>query len=216
MKIVLASGNRNKYREMKEEFAPIGVELLFGGDFPEPLDVEETGSTYEENSALKARAWTKATGMPAMADDSGLEASALEGAPGVHSARVVPGSDADRTNWLLVELKNADDRSARFACCITVVFPDTDKIISCTRYCPGRIAMEPRGTSGFGYDPVFVPDGYEKTFAELGEIVKKKISHRALAIKGIAEMLSSVVQYQTVRTMDNYPSEPQGGDERKV
>ena len=101
MKIVLASGNRNKYREMKDAFSPIGVELLFGGDFENPQDVEETGDTYEANALLKAEAWAKATGLPAMSDDSGLETSALGGAPGVHSARIIPGSDAERTNWVL-------------------------------------------------------------------------------------------------------------------
>lgn len=202
MKIVLASGNRNKFNEMKEEFAPIGIKLLFGGDLPSQLDVEETGSTYEENSELKARAWAKATGIPAMADDSGLEVAALGGAPGIHSARIVPGSDRNRVEWLLNELMDKDNRAARFACCITVVFPDSGKVLSCTRYCPGTIALEPKGISGFGYDPIFVPNGYARTFAELGESVKKKISHRALAIKGIAEMLSPVVEYYAVRTID--------------
>ncbi|MEG1799422.1 MAG: RdgB/HAM1 family non-canonical purine NTP pyrophosphatase [Synergistaceae bacterium] len=193
MKIILASGNKNKYREMKEEFQPIGVELLFGGDFENPQDVEETGKTYEANSLLKAEAWAKATGLPAMSDDSGLETSALGGAPGVHSTRIIPGSDAERTNWLLEKLKDTDDRNARFVSCITVVFPD-GKILSCEKFCPGKIAKKPAGESGFGYDPIFIPKGYDKTFAELGDETKKKISHRALAIKGIAEMLIDVIK----------------------
>lgn len=192
MKIVLASGNRNKYREMKDAFSPIGVELLFGGDFENPQDVEETGDTYKANALLKAEAWAKATGLPAMSDDSGLETSALGGAPGVHSARIIPGSDAERTNWLLEKLKDADDRSARFVSCITVVFPN-GKIISCEKFCPGKIAQKPAGESGFGYDPIFIPDGYDSTFAELGDEIKKKISHRALAIKGLAEILQDMV-----------------------
>ena len=202
MKIVLASGNRNKYKEMKDRFAPLGIELLFGGDFPQPLEVEETGSTYEENALLKARAWAAADGLPALADDSGLEAAALNGAPGVRSARIVPGGDQARTSWLLSQLVDKSDRRARFACCIAVVFPGREEPLVCTRYCPGVIAKEPRGASGFGYDPVFIPDGYDKTFAELGEGIKTKISHRALAIKGIAEMLIPVVQYIAVRTVD--------------
>lgn len=212
MKIVLASGNRNKFKEMKDKFEPIGVELLFGGDLPSPLDVDETGQTYEENSLLKASAWAKATGLPAMSDDSGLEVAALDGAPGVHSARVVAGSDAARVSWLLGQMEDKSDRRARFACCISVVFPNSEKNISCLRYCNGSLAREPRGASGFGYDPIFIPLGYDETFAELGENVKTKISHRALAIKGIAEMLLPVVQYQTVRTVDNPKSEPEGGD----
>ena len=207
MKIVLASGNRNKYLEMKDKFAPIGVELLFGGDFPKPLEVEESGSTYEENALLKARAWSRATGLAALSDDSGLEAAALDGAPGVRSARIVPGSDRERTNWLLAQLVDKSDRSARFASCIAVVFPGEEKPLVCTRYCEGSIAEAPRGQSGFGYDPVFIPSGYDKTFAELGAEIKTKISHRALAIKGIAEMLIPVVQYATVRTVDNFSPE---------
>ena len=198
MKIVVSSGNRNKYREMKDAFAPIGAELLFGGDFENPMEVEETGDTYEANAVLKAKAWAEATGLPAISDDSGLEAAALGGAPGVHSARIIPGSDAERTEWLLEQLKDSEDRSARFVSCITAVFPD-GKIISCEKFCPGKIALKASGSSGFGYDPIFIPDGYDKTFAELGDEIKKKISHRALAIKGLAEMLKDVLQYTTVR-----------------
>lgn len=216
MKIVLASGNRNKYKEMKDQFAPLGVELLFGGDFPKPLEVEESGSTYEENALLKAGAWAVATRLPSMSDDSGLEVLALGGAPGVHSARIVPGGDKDRTNWLLEQMVDKSDRRARFASCIAVVFPGREKPLVCTRYCEGMLAREPRGASGFGYDPVFIPNGYDKTFAELGQEIKTKISHRALAIKGIAEMLIPVVQYVTVRTVDNSSPAPRDGARRKV
>lgn len=205
MKIVLASGNRNKYREMKDAFEPLGIELLFGGDFDDPQEVEETGTTYEENALLKARAWAAATGFPALADDSGLEVKALGGAPGIHSARIVPGDDKDRTSWLLEQLRDASDRTARFVSCIAVVFPEIKKELTCQRYCEGNLTKEPMGTSGFGYDPVFVPSGYDETFAELGDEIKKKISHRALAIKGIAEMLLPVIEYYAVRTMENSP-----------
>ena len=114
MKIVLASGNRNKYREMKEAFGPIGVELIYGGDINVGIEPEETGRDYEENALIKARAWSEALNMPALADDSGLEVPALGGAPGVHSARAVEGSDADRTEWLLSKMEGAEDRRARF------------------------------------------------------------------------------------------------------
>ena len=215
MKIVLASGNRNKYREMKDELAPIGVELLFGGDFDHPQEVEETGDTYEANARLKAEAWAKATGLPAMSDDSGLEVESFDGAPGIHSARIVPGSDADRVTWLLSELKDKENRRARFVSCIVTVFPRGIEPVICERNCPGTIAYSPAGTSGFGYDPVFIPDGYDKTFAELGDAIKRKISHRALALKGIAEMLIHVIQYQTVRTMDNSISGADSVSDRK-
>ena len=203
MKIVLASGNRNKYREMKDAFSPIGIELIFGGDVDAQTDIDETGSSYEENALLKATAWSKMLGLPAMADDSGLEVCALGGAPGIHSARAVPGTDSDRTNWLLSKMEGIKDRRARFVSCIAVVFPDREAPIVYEGSCSGHIALMPSGISGFGYDPVFVPDGYDKTFSELGDPIKTKISHRALAIKGIAEMLIPVLQYYAVRTMEN-------------
>lgn len=194
MRIVFASGNRGKYREMKAQLEPIGVELLFGGDMEGPHEIEENGETYADNALIKARAWAEATDLPALADDSGLEAEALGGLPGVHSARIVEGSDADRTRWLLGELADKGDRRGRFACAIAVVMPGGREPLVVTRYCPGIIIREPRGESGFGYDPVFVPDGFDKTFAELGDETKNKISHRALAVKGIAEMLRAVIE----------------------
>ncbi len=203
MRIVLASGNKNKYREMKDAFAPIGIELLYSRGFDTQTDVDETGSSYEENALLKAKAWSKALGLPAMADDSGLEVLALGGAPGVHSARAVPGTDQDRTNWLLSKMEDIKERRARFISCIAVVFPGIEEPLVYEGRCSGVIALKPSGMSGFGYDPIFIPDGYDKTFSELGDMVKTKISHRALAIKGIAEMLIPVLQYYAVRTMEN-------------
>ena len=201
MQMILASTNRGKYREMKAQLEPLGIELLFGGDFEKPLDVDETGESYAENALLKARAWAEATGLPALADDSGLEAEALGGRPGIQSARAVEGSDSDRMYWLLGEMKDKSDRRGRFACAIAVVFPDKKEPLTVTKYCPGQITREPAGESGFGYDPIFVPDGFDKTFAELGGEIKNKISHRAMAVKGIAEMLIPVVQSYAVRGM---------------
>lgn len=198
MKIVLASGNKNKFYEIKEALDKIQAELLFGGDFPNHSEVEETENSYYGNALLKARFWASLTGLPAMADDSGIEVSALAGAPGIHSARIVPGSDEDRVEWLLNSLKGKEDRSARFVCCIVVFFPETGKIIASEKNCTGLISSLPRGSAGFGYDPIFMPSGYDKTFAELGNEVKREISHRALAIKDIAERLIPVIQYDTV------------------
>ncbi len=203
MRIVLASGNKNKYREMKDAFAPIGIELLYSRDFDAQTDVDETGSSYEKNALLKAKAWSKALGLPAMADDSGLEVLALGGAPGIRSARAVPGTDQDRTNWLLSKMEDIKERRARFISCIAVVFPGIEEPLVYEGSCSGVIALKPSGMNGFGYDPIFIPDGYDKTFSELGDHVKTKISHRALAIKGIAEMLIPVLQYYAVRTMEN-------------
>ncbi|MCC8183272.1 RdgB/HAM1 family non-canonical purine NTP pyrophosphatase [Cloacibacillus porcorum] len=201
MQMILASTNRGKYREMKAQLEPLGIELLFGGDFEKPLEVDETGEGYAENALLKARAWAEATGLPALADDSGLEAEALGGIPGIHSARIIAGSDRDRMYWLLGEMKDKEDRRGRFACAIAVVFPDKKEPLTVTKYCPGHITREPAGESGFGYDPIFVPDGFDRTFAELGDEIKNKISHRAMAVKGIAEKLIPVVQSYAVRGM---------------
>lgn len=198
IKMVLASGNRHKYTEMSAALAEIGVELLFGGDFENPPEVDETGATYAENALLKARAWMEFSGLPAIADDSGIEAAALDGAPGVHSARIIPGTDADRTQWLLRQTEGKTDRRAAFVSCIAAVFPHLPEPLICQRRCEGMLAHAPSGASGFGYDPIFIPGGYDKTFSELGDSVKLQISHRALALKGIAEMLSSVVQSFTV------------------
>ncbi|MGI6442546.1 MAG: RdgB/HAM1 family non-canonical purine NTP pyrophosphatase [Synergistaceae bacterium] len=198
MKIVLASGNKNKFYEIKEVLEKIQAELLFGGDFPNYSEVQETEDSYYGNALLKARSWARVTGLPAMADDSGIEVSALDGAPGIHSARIVPGSDEDRVEWLLNSLKDKEDRSAKFVCCIVVFFPETERIIVSEKSCTGLITSFSKGSAGFGYDPIFMPTGYDKTFAELGDEVKRKISHRALAIKDIAERLIPVIQYDTV------------------
>lgn len=203
MKIVLASGNRNKYVEMKEALAPAGVELVFGGDFRDPVKVDEDGSTYSENALLKARAWAGFTGLPAISDDSGLEVKALGGLPGIRSARIVSGGDEARTRWLLDSLGGGKDREARFVCCIAAVFPDDGREILTEKYCYGKIAEIASGTSGFGYDPVFIPEGYDRTFAELGREIKNKISHRAFAVKSIAEKLKPVIEYYTVRAIKN-------------
>jgi XTP/dITP diphosphohydrolase len=197
-KIVLASGNAGKYREMKDAIEEIGAELLFGGDFDDRPNPEESGATYEENAIIKARAWAMRTGLPAMADDSGLEVAHLDGAPGVRSARAVPGSDRDRYEWLLREMRGVSDRRARFVACIAVVFPDKEEILISEGICCGTVTEEPAGTGGFGYDPIFRPDGFDKTFAEIGKDVKLKISHRASALKGIAEKLKPVLKSFTV------------------
>lgn len=190
MKIVLASGNANKYAEMKDALSPVGIELIFGKELQPKLNVEETGLTYAENSLLKARAWSEATGLAAMADDSGLEVMALGGLPGIRSARIVEGNDADRINWLLEQLKDKEDRSARFVACLTVVFTGNANPLVVTGYCDGRIIDTPRGSCGFGYDPVFVPNGYDKTFAELGANIKDKISHRAKALATMRQLFA--------------------------
>jgi XTP/dITP diphosphohydrolase len=178
--------------------------LVSAADFPPyPGVIEETGSDYEENALIKARAWANFTGIPAIADDSGLEARALGWGPGIFSARAAPGNDSDRIRWLLGRIAGASDRRARFVACVVVAFPMPERnrpggrgnYFSVQGVCRGNIARAPSGSAGFGYDPVFVPHGYEATFADLGAGVKSKISHRAISLRGIALMLPSVIKY---------------------
>ena len=176
--------------------------MLGAQDFSEIGAIEESGFSYEENAAIKAVAWANFAGMPALADDSGLEVRALDWEPGIHSARAASGSDADRIRWLLSRMEGNEDRRAHFVACIVIAFPDNGKMerdyFSSRGICRGRITSTPRGSGGFGYDPVFVPDGCDSTFAEMGPALKSKISHRALAMRGVAHVMRSVIKYYAV------------------
>lgn len=182
-------------------------ELLGAQDFPDIGVIEESGSSYEENAAIKAAAWADFAGIPALADDSGLEVRALGWEPGIRSARASSGSDSDRIQWLLSRMENHEDRRARFAACVVIAFPDNGKTgcgyFSSRGICGGRITRVPRGRGGFGYDPIFVPDGYDATFAEMGPAEKSKISHRAIAMRGVAYMMQSVIKYYAVQYSSN-------------
>jgi XTP/dITP diphosphohydrolase len=206
-RLVLASGNRDKHAEFAgffkdiDAFAACGAELLpFGYARANGApDVEESGESYEENALIKARAWADFTGLPAIADDSGLEVRALGWAPGIRSARSAAGGDAERVAWLLDELNGVSDRLACFVACLVIVFPSGGALagrdyFSSEGRCFGSVSSSPRGDGGFGYDPIFVPDGGELTFAEFGG-VKSKISHRAIAMRGVAQIIPSVVKY---------------------
>ena len=191
MKLILATGNKGKVREFKEILEPLGVEILAQSEIGLDLDVEETGETLEENAYLKAFAVAQATGLPAIADDSGLCVDALDGAPGVHSARFGGGkswTDQQKYEYLLEKLEGAADRSAKFVSCICCVFPNGD-ILRARGECPGRILTAPAGEAGFGYDPVFAPEGYDQSFGQLGDAIKNQISHRARALAAFREKL---------------------------
>jgi XTP/dITP diphosphohydrolase len=205
IKIVLASGNRHKYEEFADFFASLSdvsgerVHLLDGADFDRaPGDVDESGSSYGENAAIKARAYAASLGLPAIADDSGLEVRALGWRPGIYSSRVAVG-DSGRISWLLREMEGKNDRRARFRASLVIAFPGgregAGDYFSSEGVCWGNISACPSGQDGFGYDPVFVPDGYQKSFAELGRAVKREISHRAIAMRGVALLLPNVVKY---------------------
>ena len=185
MKLILASNNKNKLREFKSLVEALPVEVMGQREAGYELDVDETGATFEENSFLKAKAVTDHTGIAAIADDSGLMVDALNGEPGVFSARYGPGHDAsdeDRYNYLLQKLGDEKNRRARFVCCICCVFPD-GRTIETRGEMAGEILYAPAGENGFGYDPVFRPDGTDRSNAQLSAEEKNAISHRGKALR---------------------------------
>jgi XTP/dITP diphosphohydrolase len=195
MDVVLATRNKNKVREIREilSAADSGVNVYTLDDFPDIGEIEEDGATFEENALKKAEHIAAATGIIAIADDSGLVVDALEGRPGVYSARYA-GEDADdrqNNEKLLAELQGVPDdrRTARFVCCIAMGSKGQMKTF--TGAVEGRIGHEPRGKSGFGYDPLFYPGGSDRTFAEMDSSEKNAISHRAVALRKLKEYLIS-------------------------
>lgn len=186
MKLILASNNAKKLRELKAILSDTDVELVSQREAGCDFEVEETGTTFAENAYLKAIAVVRATGMTAVADDSGLMVEALNGEPGVYSARYAPkghdATDREKCEYLLSKLKDADDRRAKFVTNICCIFPNGD-IIRTSGECRGEILREMYGEGGFGYDPVFKPEGYTMTMAQLGTEVKNQISHRANALR---------------------------------
>ena len=187
-KLVIATANAGKFREFHELAKDFVSEIIFAPETAK-LIVEETGKTYSENAMLKASAWAKSSGLPCLADDSGLEVNALDGAPGLYSARIIQGSDKNKVSWLLDSLRDKSDRTARFAASLALCVPD-DYMLICEGFCYGTIAKAPMGNNGFGYDPVFIPEGYNKTFAELDPDIKNSISHRYNAFRKIINILN--------------------------
>ena len=180
-KLIIATGNAGKYKEFtqiirscSDEFAR---EIIFAPDMARMI-VEETGKTYSENAMLKAKAWADLSGLPCLADDS------------LYSSRIVTGNDNNKVSWLLHELEDKSDRKARFAASLALCVPDKYMLIT-EGYSYGTIAHSPAGINGFGYDPVFIPDGYKLTFAELSGDIKNKISHRADAFRKLISHVKS-------------------------
>ena len=187
MKVVLASKNPHKLVEISKITEKFGFELVLQSELGVDLDVEETGTTFEENSYIKAEAVMKATGFPALADDSGIAVDALNGAPGVYSARYGFDDSLDDRGRLELLLKNTeavpdDKRQAQFICVITMVTPDGNTI-QARGELHGMLARAPKGENGFGYDPIFYYPPMGMTTAELAPEVKNQISHRANALK---------------------------------
>jgi XTP/dITP diphosphohydrolase len=198
MQLLIASGNVHKLEEMRHLLCGVAVDVVGPGDLLLRLDVEETGSTYAENAEIKARAYARASGLAALADDSGLEVAALAGAPGLYSARFGgPGlTDEDRLRMLLKHLEATPlgARAARFRCSLSLVAP-SGRTWQAEGRCDGSIATRPSGACGFGYDPVFIVAGVGRTMAELSADEKNRVSHRARAVAalrpGLNEWLSS-------------------------
>jgi len=196
MKIVLATHNHDKEIELQHSLRGLGVEICSLSEYPDIDEIEETGATLLENSLLKAHTVHGRTGLPAIADDTGLEVYVLDGAPGVYSARFagVDGTYEDNVNKLLSVMEDVPDdmRSARFRTVIS--FVDEIQELWTEGFIEGRITEDPRGNMGFGYDPVFYVPRLEKTFAELSTAEKNKISHRGLALQKLRKILINVLK----------------------
>ena len=180
--VVLATANTSKRWEMEALLAPLGLSLRLPSEWDAPFAPEENGDTFLDNARIKARAALALTGLPALADDSGLMVDALGGAPGVHSARFGGQglSSEDRNTLLLRKMENEDHRAARFVCVLVCLFPDGREIIA-EGICEGEILRESRGMGGFGYDPVFFVPELGRSMAELPGEEKNRISHRGKA-----------------------------------
>ena len=195
-KILLASQNPGKLRELQAILHDLPIQLLTPADLGIQMDVAETGSTYAENAALKSKAYADVCGCITLADDSGLEVDALDGAPGLYSARYAPdpeATDADRRAYLLQNLVgHPRPWTARFHATIAITLPDGETHFS-NGACEGEIIPEERGDGGFGYDPIFFIPEKDATMAELAEDVKNRISHRARALENAKEILLAII-----------------------
>ncbi|SIS50990.1 XTP/dITP diphosphatase [Salimicrobium flavidum] len=190
--VVIATNNQGKVKEFEQMFSAYGITVKSLKDFEEDIDVEETGDTFEKNALLKAETISSQWNIPVLADDSGLEVDILQGRPGIYSARYAGEEKNDKKNIekLLEELgeTTVKDRSARFVCVIAVARPGQASFTK-RGTCEGAIALQPRGEHGFGYDPIFIPENYMKTMAELPAEEKNSISHRHNALVKIEEWL---------------------------
>src|ERR1700722_9278805 len=195
-RVVLATRNAHKVAELNRILADAGFtgELVGLDAFPDAPEVAETGSTFADNALLKARAIAAHAGLPAVSDDSGLTVHALNGMPGILSARWAGKHGDDRANLdlLLGQLADIDQREAAFVCVAALALPDGSREWTTTGVLPGRITRAPRGANGFGYDPIFVPEGMETTTAKLAPPEKDAISHRGRAFRAIAGVIAGL------------------------
>ncbi len=190
MKIVLGSSNEHKVREINDIVKGSGIEFILP---PSGFNPIEDGNTFEENSFIKAHAAWELARTWSLADDSGLCVDALGGNPGIHSARYAE-TPQKRIERVLSEMKGIKNRQAHFSCCMTLINPQGEVEFSYTGKCEGSITDSPRGTNGFGYDPIFLVKGSDKTMAELNEEEKNQISHRSVALRKVLEYLTTEVR----------------------
>jgi len=195
-KLLLATRNQHKKQELAAMLEGLDIEVLTLDDVPELPEVVEDGATFSENARKKALSTARASGYICLADDSGLEVNALNGQPGVYSARFAgPQADDRMNNEKLVAMLREiapDQRAARFVCVIAIADPQ-GKVQVVEGECPGSITLDAKGSAGFGYDPLFIPDGYQQTFAELGSEAKNRISHRGQALKKALPLIRGFV-----------------------
>jgi XTP/dITP diphosphohydrolase len=195
-RLVIATYNRGKLQELQQLLADLPLEILDLSNFPSTCPVPETGATFIENATLKATGYALQTQLLTLADDSGLEVDALQGAPGVLSARYphAGASDADRIQKLLTELQGVlpSERTARFVSVMALAAPDGRIMETSVGVCEGQISKVSAGSNGFGYDPIFIPDGFHETFGQLPAEVKNRISHRARALAGARGFLRTL------------------------
>lgn len=198
MKFVLASHNRNKLRELREILDALGVEVVLQSELGLDLEPEENGTTFADNALIKAKAVMEASGLPAIADDSGLCVDALGGAPGVYSARYGGEGLTDQQRYALVLQGVAGQfpRTCRFECAVACCFPD-GSVLTAQGKCEGTVAFTPMGEGGFGYDPIFFVPRLKKTFAQLTPEEKNAISHRGQALRSFAAQLAEFLKNQT-------------------
>jgi XTP/dITP diphosphohydrolase len=199
--LLVATTNPGKLVELNGLLSGLPIRLLSLSLLGDNDDIAETGSTFADNAALKATGYARRHGLLTLADDSGLEVEELGGRPGVHTARYAGAATGftEKMRLLLAELENTGktNRAARFVCNAAIAGPDGKIVFSAEGVCSGRIAAEARGTLGFGFDPVFVPEGYDRTFGELSVDIKQKISHRSRAFEQIIPFLRDFIEVLT-------------------
>jgi XTP/dITP diphosphohydrolase len=194
MRLLVATQNPGKIREFRLLLSPLKAGVCFPSDVGLHIDIPEDGDTYVDNASQKALTYARASGLFTLADDSGLEVDALDGAPGVHSARYAPGHDVDRVEALLAHLRNVplEQRTARFRCIVVIASPDGETR-SAEGICKGRITFKPAGQGGFGYDPVFFLPQHNCTMAQISREEKNRISHRARAVAAALPILDDLL-----------------------